>query len=271
MTGTQTFLTVISSIIAVSACSMWSRYLERKLAEAAAQAGVETARQEAQLKVETARMEAQLKEETAHMEAQAREETARLVAQARAETARMAAQEEIARQQLLQKAFRALQDRADACPQHSAVSERPLRTIIRTFAEGDTGQEEQEKLMPDTMQAQEAAQCRPRRSLRRGEAVTYADGSYVVNSFIFTEGDIVLELEQEGTTIKGYLTQLDRADRTGFLKSLGRYKTEELPFSMDLQLNVVHTSQTLNYAYILGEGAPRKGKHCKQLSRILCS
>lgn len=214
---------------------MWSRYQERK-------ANVEIA--------------------------QAKEETARQKIQAKMESARLEAQKEAARQEILQEAFRAVQVRADAHPERFAVYERPLRTIIKNMDEGDTMQVHQ---LADNISAKDAKHCGPRRAPRSEESVTYADGSYVVNRLSFTEGEIVLELEQGGTTIKGYLTQLDQDDRSSFLKSLDRYKEEELPFSMDLQLNVIHTSKKLKYASILGEGAPREGKHCKQLSQILGS
>ena len=51
--------------------------------------------------------------------------------------------------------------------------------------------------------------------------ITYADGCYVVNSRRYDEGEIVLELEQGNTQIKGYLWQLMKMTG-GFHSQLGQ-------------------------------------------------
>lgn len=77
-------------------------------------------------------------------------------------------------------------------------------------------------------------------------------------------------LEQGSTSIKGYLWQFDENDRAAFIASLDKHEKEDsLPFSMNLQLNVIHTRRKLKHAIIIGEGAPRKGKAYVQLDDIL--
>lgn len=46
-------------------------------------------------------------------------------------------------------------------------------------------------------------------------------------------------------------------------------KVDELPFSMDLQINVLHTERKLESAIVIGEGHPRQGKKCIPLDDIL--
>ena len=105
---------------------------------------------------------------------------------------------------------------------------------------------------------------------RSEERTTYADGCYTIKARNYEEGEIVLELQQGDTVIKGYLSQLDDHDKEAFIQSLNKHELEdELPFTMDLQFNVIHTKRKLKYSLIIGEGMPRKGKICIPLDSIL--
>lgn len=234
MTDTQSFIAIMTGIAAAAGCFMWSRYQGRKT--------------KVELEAERTK-QADAQEETRQKEEEER------------------TKQEALRQETLKEAINALRSNADADPERFASYERPPRTIAKTLEEDDTVQVNQ---MPDEIPAEEAKKCGPRRAPRSEETITYADGNYVVNSRRYDEGEVVLELEQGGITIKGYLTQFDDGDRAKFIESLDRHEKEEtLPFSMDLQVNVAHTRKKLKHAVILGEGAPREGKSCKPLNQIL--
>lgn len=228
------FILAMTAIAAIGGYFMWSRYLERK----------------SKIELEQERTkQITVQEETRRKEA---EEATR--------------QEEI-RQEYLQKTISLFQSHADANPERFASYERPIRTITKALDAKDTIQV---NTMKDIIPAETAKKCGPRRAPRSEETITYADGSYIVNSRRYDEGEVVLELEQNDITIKGYLWQLDDDDRTDFISLLDEYeKNAALPFSMDLQLNVAHTRRKLKHAVIIGQGAPRAGKVCKPLNQIL--
>lgn len=175
--------------------------------------------------------------------------------------------QEIERNKTLQSTFHVLEKRAGSSPETMGAYERPVRSLIRTMEDNDSiiiGQ------TAEKIPAEEAKKYASRRAPRSEEAVTYADGNYTVNAICYDEGEIVLELEQGGQVIKAYLWQFDENDRRIFRESLNRHEQEDaLPFSMDLQLNVVHTQRRLKHAVVIGEGAPREGKSCVPLRKIV--
>lgn len=234
MDNWQAFTSVITGIAAISGYFWWNRYVAYR---------------------EKVELE---KERTKQIEEQ--EKT-------RQKEEEEATSQEEARQETLREAFKALQSRADAEPERYASYERPVRTIVKTLEEGDTvAMNDTEDKIP----ADIAKKCGPRRAPRSEEEITYADGCYVVNSRRYDEGEIVLELEQGNTQIKGYLWQFDENDREAFIASLDNHeKRDSLPFSMDLQINIIHTRRKLKHAVIIGEGAPREGKNCVPLDSIL--
>lgn len=186
--------------------------------------------------------------------------------QAQAQETERTAQEK-ARQETLKEAFTALRSHAEADPVRYAPYERPVRVMVKNLEDADTVEVCQNG---DKMPAEAVKQCGPRRAPRSEVSVTYSDGSFIVNGLRYDENEVVLELEQGGVTIKGYLWQLDDEDRAAFGESLDKHEKEDpLPFSMDLQVNVVHTGKKLKHAIIVGEGAPRAGKNCIPLNQIL--
>lgn len=186
--------------------------------------------------------------------------------QAQAQETERTAQEK-ARQETLKDAFDALRAVAEKDPVRYAPYERPVRVMVKSLEDADTLEVCRNG---EKMPAAAVRQCGPRRAPRSGEAVTYGDGSFIVNSRRYDEGEVVLELEQGGVEIKGYLWQFDEGDREAFLQSVDKHEKEDaLPFSMDLQVNVVHTGKKLKHAVIIGEGSPREGKTCIPLNQIL--
>lgn len=234
MESVHFLILLVTGLAAVTGCNMWSRYNQRK-----------------------ERVEIE-KERTRQIEIQAQAEAQRTEAET---------QQQQAQQETLREAISALRERADSSPEHYALYERPIKTLVNTLNDRDTISISP---MPDKIPASEAKKCGPPRAPRSEEVITYADGNYTVNSRRYDEGEVVLELEQGATTIKGYLSQFDEQDRLDFIASLDRHEREDtLPFSMDLQLNVVHTKRKLKYAIIVGEGSPREGKNCLPLDDIL--
>ncbi len=170
-------------------------------------------------------------------------------------------------QEFLKLSYMAVQALADSRPEQFSGYETPIRTIAKTMENTDTMSVEG---IPDKIPADMVRKCGPRRAPRSEETVTYADGSFIVKSRRYDEGEVVLELMQGSTTIKAYLSQLDESDRSDFIASLDKHeKEDELPFSMDLQLTVTHTKRKLKSAFIMGEGLPREGKKCRTLDDIL--
>ncbi len=170
-------------------------------------------------------------------------------------------------QDFLQLSYMAMQALADSRPDQFSGYETPIRKIAKTMENSDTMSVED---IPDKIPADMVRKCGPRRAPRSEEIVTYADGSFIVNSRRYDEGEIVLELMQGSTSIKAYLSQLDENDLSNFIASVDRHeKEDELPFSLDLQLNVIHTKRKLKHAVVIGEGLPREGKKCIPLDDIL--
>ena len=170
-------------------------------------------------------------------------------------------------QESLHLSYMAIQALADSRPEQFSGYETPIRKTAKTMEDSDTMSVEG---IPDKIPADMVRKCGPRRAPRSEETVTYAYGSFIVNSRRYDEGEVVLELMQGSTTIKAYLSQLDENDLSNFIASLDRHeKEDELPFSMDLQINVIHTKRKLKNAFIIGEGLPRKGKKCIPLNDIL--
>lgn len=164
-------------------------------------------------------------------------------------------------------AIRLLRGEADENSDKYAGYERPMKNLINRTDDRDTIEiGDNNELIP----AEIAKKCGPKRAQRSFERTTYADGNYTVNSRRYDEGEIVLELLQSGIVVRGYLSLLDDRDREIFIQSLDKHeKEDELPFNMDLQVNVIHTARIIKYAEIVGEGAPRKGKTCVPLKDIL--
>ena len=165
------------------------------------------------------------------------------------------------RNQVLLHAIDLLNERAQQDPGRYAQYERPMRILVKSLSDGDsieigkTGKK---------MKAQIARQSTPPRAPRSESQISYADGEYIVNSRRYDEGEIVLELEQHGVKIKGYLNQLDDADKDAFIASLDKHEREDnLPFYMKLQINVEYTQRTLKHGIIMGEG-----KKCLPLNEI---
>ncbi len=234
MTEPHIFIAVMTTIAAISGVTMWSRYQARK----------------ERIELEQERTK-QIEAQEATRQKEEEQETER----------------ESVRQETLRAAFNAFKELADSSPEQYGAYERPIRGLVKTMGEQDriiVGETKEE------IPALSAKGCGPRRASRSSEEITYADGMYTVNSRRYDEGEVVLELEQGSTTIKAYLWQFDENDRERFIESLDRHEREDtLPFSMELQLNVIHTKRKLKHAVIIGEGRPREGKRCVPLDEIL--
>lgn len=256
MSDESVLISIVVAIVAASGGFIWSRYQTRK-----------------QIIEQEQERTKQEQERTRQMLAIAEEETARETCKQEASKANFAAMQETNRaafaamQETSRVAFAAMQAVADASPEQFAGYERPVRALVKAM-------EPQDEIVigntEDRIPATIAKECKPRRAPRSEETTTYADGEYTVVRRDYDEGEIVLALRQGATTIKGYLRQMDDRDKAAFRASLNRHEEEEeLPYTMSLVLNVVHTGKRLKYADILGEGAPREGKACYRLDDIL--
>ena len=176
------------------------------------------------------------------------------------------------RQETLRAAFVAVQLRAAASSAHPGSCERAVRTRTGMTEAADTATagETMDKLPADMAQKGDPTKGDPCRMPRSEGSATCADGRYIVNSRKYEEGEMVLELQQGNAKIKGYLSLLDDNDKEELIKSLNKYELEDnLPFAMDLQINVIHTKRKLKYALIIGEGMPREGKICVPLDSVV--
>lgn len=269
MTDMEIFMSVVTAIGAIVSVVMWSRYQKRKESEAA-----EKIKQMERHKKETEEKTKQIEiqeneaaEKTKQMERQkeeAEEKTRQMEIEA---SSKIEIERRRKEQDLLQLSYMAMQVLADSHPDQFSDYESPIRNIAKTMENSDTMSVED---IPDKIPADMVKKCGPRRAPRREGIVTYADGSYIVNSRRYDEGEIVLEQMQGSTRIKAYLSQLDENDLSNFIASVDRHeKEDELPFSLDLQLNVIHTKRKLKHAVVIGEGLSREGKKCLPLDDIL--
>ena len=168
---------------------------------------------------------------------------------------------------IAQEAVHTLQTFADSNPQQYSRYERPIKALIKTMHKEDTISFNE---FEDKIPAEDAKKCGPKRLPRSEEQTTYCDGEYIIRGDNLDEDEMIIELEQDGTPVKGRLDQMDEADKAAFIEAYAkRMMTERGSFTMNLQLNVVHTGRMLKYAMILGEGEPRPGKKCKKLVDVL--
>lgn len=174
---------------------------------------------------------------------------------------------EIARQDTLRVVFDTLRKIVDDDPNRFASYERPIKNIVGKMTTGDSIKLD---ISTEAISFEDIKHCYPKRPTKNEEQTTYADGIYTIKSRNYDEGNIVLELEQENVLVKGYLWQLDETDLASFIDSLNHLeKTAELPFEMNLQINIIHTSKRIKYGIIIGEGLPRVGKKCVKLTDII--
>lgn len=144
--------------------------------------------------------------------------------------------------------------------------EKPTKILISSLEENDKISFNND---PEKIPAPEIKKYAPPRAPRSEEVTTYADGTYTVLGRHYDNDDIVLELEQGGAHVDALLSLLDDNDKRSFLKEINRRELEEsLPLIIDLQLNVVHTSRKIKYAYIIGIGLPRENKTIVPLDKI---
>ncbi|MCI6540621.1 MAG: hypothetical protein MR460_10865 [Bilophila wadsworthia] len=95
-------------------------------------------------------------------------------------------------------------------------------------------------------------------STRSGSRITYCDGEYTIKKKEYTSGEIIISMEKDDTVIKARI-ELSDDDKKKLLDSIHEKElSDELPFSMTLQVNVTHTDKMIKYGTIIGFDEPRK-------------
>ena len=160
-------------------------------------------------------------------------------------------------EQTIREAIKVLALQAQVAPEKFTSYERPVRHIVRTLEDEDTIQIGDSTLIPADIP-------------RTEEQLTYGDGPYILEKRIYSEGELVLELSQGDIYIKAYLSLLDESDIKSFVDTLNmREQHENLPLTLNLQINIIHTARRLKHGEVLGMGEARSGKTCKTLQTLV--
>lgn len=170
-----------------------------------------------------------------------------------------------AHESIVLKAIEALDANAKNNNRKYEYYEQPNRTLMNSVEHDDAIAFGDGPSIP----LPEARKTLPRKKRSEYE-ISYADGTYTLDAMHFTDGDIVLQLRQEGVQVKAYTSQLSEGDSERLLENINRQLSEEdLPFDIDLQMNVQHNIRTIKFGSVVGFGEPRPDKAHKRLSEII--
>lgn len=145
--------------------------------------------------------------------------------------------------------------------------ERPIKVLVNNLGDEDT-------LHLPGSPGIGATKDEAKRSLpkikRSEEKTTYADGEYVLNSIDYSLGELILHLAQEGHSVKAYTSQLSDDDAEALFNDISsRQLSEDLPLSLTLQINIMHTDKRIKHGSIIGTAQIRPDKQHAKLSEIL--
>ena len=147
-----------------------------------------------------------------------------------------------------------------------ASYERPIKLLVSSMSDSDViffGDES------SASTKDEARNALPRRQ-RSSEKTTYTDGTYTLNAIDYSQGELILLLEQDGVTIKGYTSQLSDEDAARLFEEVhARQLAEDLPLSLVVQINVKHTAKRIKHGSIVGFGRVREEKEHSRLASLL--
>lgn len=144
--------------------------------------------------------------------------------------------------------------------------EKPAKVLVSTMEEDDVVSFSD----GDEMDKEEARKSMPKRLPRTEAQTTYADGEYTLEDINYTQGEVMLVLSQDGVPIKAHTNQLSNDDAEKLFTDIQkRQLSEDVPLSIDIQMNVHHTSRRINFGSIVGVGNPREDKFSKRLSSIV--
>lgn len=145
--------------------------------------------------------------------------------------------------------------------------EKPTKILISSLEENDKISFNND---PEKIPAPEIKKYAPPRAPRSEETTTYADGVYTVLGRHYENEEILLELKQNGVHVDAHLDMLDNNDRQAFWDEINRMESEgAFPMTMDLQINVVHTSKKIKGVFLIAQGSPRENKTIKTLDSVL--
>lgn len=147
-----------------------------------------------------------------------------------------------------------------------AYTERPTRVIANAL-----GKEDEIELASDVapVSRTELKKSLPRKS-RSERMTTYADGEYSLERKDYSLGRIVYTLAQGDLQVRAYTDQLSDADAESLAMEIAKREVdEEVPFLLNVQINIHHTSKRIIDGYIVGVGAPREDKKYKTLAEIV--
>lgn len=230
---TMTFISIITSIAAISGCFIFSRYNRRKEREAELNADTSQHKQNTEVAMKALDTATQLSKQ--HSE-------------------------------IALKALDVLQTMADNSPEKYAGYEKPVRSLINSLDDND------EIGISDypMMSAIEAKKSGPKRMPRSEEKTSYADGEYLILNQNDSQGEPIFTISSDDIDVTGYISALDEIDQRNFIKEIDHKRvTTPLPISINLQVNIIHTKRKIKYASIIGIGNPRPDKNHKKLSEIL--
>lgn len=101
------------------------------------------------------------------------------------------------------------------------------------------------------------------------EFTSYCDGDYLLIKKDYSLGELIFQMSKDGLPIKIFTSILSSEDQEKLANTIAqRELTEDMPFTLSLQVNVRHTDKKIEDGYIIGLGAPRSDKHKTPLTDL---
>lgn len=162
------------------------------------------------------------------------------------------------------EAIQALRNVAEENRSVYSYYEKPVKNLVNSLGKDDTlqiaGSEEIGK--------QEAKKALLKQ-VRSRESTTYADGEYVLTDINYKQGELIIFIEQDGIPVKAYTSQLSDEDKAALFDAVKVKQFEEdLPFTMNFQINIHYTQKRILFGSIIGLGGPRADRTHIRLNQV---
>ena len=145
------------------------------------------------------------------------------------------------------------------------VSEKPLKMLYNSMGKDDVMSLGEEATL-NKAEVRKALQS----STRSKQQISYCDDDYDLEDINFSQGEEVLFLIKNDIRFKAFTNMLSETEADRLDKIISeKKKTEDMPFSLPLQLNVEHTSKVIRSATVIGIGPKRENVEIKNINELL--
>jgi hypothetical protein len=146
------------------------------------------------------------------------------------------------------------------------LSEKPIKVLYNSMVDGDTMRTGNSQVELNKSEVRKHLQS----STRSKPQISCCDGEYDLEDINFSQGEEVLFLSKDGIRFKALTTMLSDVEAKKLDDLISQKKqSEDMPFSLPLQLNVEHTSKTIRHATIIGVGEKRSNVDIKRISELI--